>query len=104
MRDFLVGQGVPGTRIETLSYGKERPLDPSSNDDGWARNRNARDQYRDHRWAGLCEDFCANWDQNSFDPDFPIHDLESFRDDVHEVFGRPAWSPDVIAVGRERLR
>jgi predicted HD phosphohydrolase len=67
-------------------------------------DRNQRDRYRDHRWAGLCEDFCANWDQNSFDPSFPIHPLESFRDDVREVFGRPAWAPEVIAVGSERLR
>jgi len=67
-------------------------------------DRNLRDRYRDHQWAGLCEDFCANWDQNSFDPDFPIHPLESFRDDVREVFGRPAWAPEVVAVGSERLR
>ena len=67
-------------------------------------DRNQRDRYRDHQWAGLCEDFCANWDQNSFDPDFPIHTLASFRDDVCEVFGRPAWAPEVVAVGSERLR
>jgi predicted HD phosphohydrolase len=66
-------------------------------------DRHARDQYRDHRWGPLCERFCAEWDQNSFDPDFPIHDLSSFEDEVHEVFGRVAWSPDVVAVGSERL-
>jgi predicted HD phosphohydrolase len=67
-------------------------------------DRNARDRYRDHPWAALCADFCASWDQNSFDPDFPIHTLESFRDDVREVFGRPAWSPEAIAVGSQCLR
>ena len=67
-------------------------------------DRDQRDRYRGHQWAQLCEDFCANWDQNSFDPDFPIHPLDSFRDDVHEVFGRAAWSPDVTGVGSERLR
>ena len=66
-------------------------------------DRDARDQYRDHRWAPLCEQFCHEWDQNSFDPDFPTHDLVSFEDDVREVFGRVAWSPDVVAVGSERL-
>jgi predicted HD phosphohydrolase len=66
-------------------------------------DRHARDRYRDHKWASLCEDFCARWDQNSFDPDFPIHDLESFRDDVRTVFGRTAWAPEVVAVGSERL-
>jgi predicted HD phosphohydrolase len=66
-------------------------------------DRNARDRFADHRWAGLCAQFCAEWDQCSFDPDFPIHDLASFGDDVREVFGRPAWGEDVIAVGNERL-
>ena len=42
VREFLVGQGVSGSRIETLSYGKERPIDPGTNEDAWAKNRNAR--------------------------------------------------------------
>ncbi len=66
-------------------------------------DRNARDRYRDHEWAGLCEEFCARWDQNSFDPDFPIHPLDSFADDVREVFGRVAWDPTVVAAGPARL-
>jgi hypothetical protein len=55
------------------------------------------------RWAPLCIEFCADWDQNSFDPDFPIHELASFEDDVREVFMRPAWDPAVVAVGSGRL-
>lgn len=55
-------------------------------------DRDARDRYRDHQWAGLCEDFCERWDQVSFDPDYPTDPLESFEADVREVFGRPAWS------------
>lgn len=66
-------------------------------------DRHARDRFADHRWAELCARFCAEWDQNSFDPDFPIHDLDSFADEVREVFGRVAWAPDVVAVGSERL-
>ncbi len=66
-------------------------------------DRHARDRFADHEWAALCTQFCAEWDQNSFDPDFPIHDLETFRDDVHEVFDRAAWAPEVIAVGAGRL-
>ena len=66
-------------------------------------DRDARDRYRGHRWAGLCEEFCARWDQNSFDPDFPIHPLDSFEDQVREVFGRVAWDPSVVTVGSERL-
>jgi peptidoglycan-associated lipoprotein len=42
VREFLVGQGVSGSRIESLSYGKERPIDPGTGEDSWAKNRNAR--------------------------------------------------------------
>ena len=42
VREFLVGQGVSGSRIETLSYGKEKPIDGGSGDEAWAKNRNAR--------------------------------------------------------------
>jgi predicted HD phosphohydrolase len=66
-------------------------------------DRDARDRYRGHRWAGLCEEFCERWDQNSFDPDFPTHPLESFEDEVREVFGRVAWDPNVVTIGTERL-
>ena len=42
VREFLVGQGVSGSRISTLSYGKEKPIDGGSSEDSWAKNRNAR--------------------------------------------------------------
>ncbi len=38
---FLVSQGVAPARVTTVSYGKERPIDPGSNEASWARNRNA---------------------------------------------------------------
>ncbi len=66
-------------------------------------DRHGRNRFRDHEWAGLCEEFCARWDQNSFDPDFPIHPLESFTGEVREVFGRVAWEPSVVAAGSGRL-
>jgi peptidoglycan-associated lipoprotein len=40
-RDFLVARGVPANRIDTVSYGKERPVDNRATEEGWARNRNA---------------------------------------------------------------
>jgi predicted HD phosphohydrolase len=69
----------------------------------YGADRNVRDEFRGHRWGPLCEEFCARWDQNSFDPAFPIHDLASFEDDLREVFGRAAWAPESVAVGSERL-
>ncbi|MDO8296813.1 MAG: peptidoglycan-associated lipoprotein Pal [Caulobacter sp.] len=40
VRDYLASRGVASSRITTLSWGKERPIDPGSNEDAWARNRN----------------------------------------------------------------
>ena len=38
---YLVGLGVDPSRVSTMSVGKERPLDPGSSPDAWAKNRNA---------------------------------------------------------------
>jgi peptidoglycan-associated lipoprotein len=32
---------VAGDRLTTVSYGKERPLDPASNEAAWSKNRRA---------------------------------------------------------------
>lgn len=40
VRDYLVAKGVAGSRIETVSYGKEKPIDAGTTEDAWARNRN----------------------------------------------------------------
>jgi len=39
VKEFLVAQGVPAGRLETVSYGKERPICTESNEDCWAQNR-----------------------------------------------------------------
>ena len=46
-RDYLVSLGVPASRIETVSYGKERPVDARPSADGWAVNRNAQTRLLD---------------------------------------------------------
>lgn len=43
-RDYLVSLGVAANRLETVSYGKERPLDARSNEEAWSVNRNAHSQ------------------------------------------------------------
>ena len=40
-RDSLVSLGVAAERLRTVSYGKERPLDPASSEVAWAKNRRA---------------------------------------------------------------
>jgi peptidoglycan-associated lipoprotein len=38
-RAFLASQGVTEARLNTISYGKEKPLDPGHNEAAWAKNR-----------------------------------------------------------------
>ncbi len=40
-RTYLVSIGVSPERISTISYGKERPLDPAHNEEAWTKNRRA---------------------------------------------------------------
>ena len=39
---FLVDLGIPANRISTISYGEERPVDPGTTEEAYAKNR------RDH--------------------------------------------------------
>jgi peptidoglycan-associated lipoprotein len=38
---FLVNLGVPAAKMTTISFGKEKPLDPGHNEQAWAKNRRA---------------------------------------------------------------
>ena len=49
----------------------------------------ARRQYEGQPWYGLAERFADDWDQLSFDPDYPTEPLEHFEPMVREVFSRP---------------
>ncbi|MBI3419817.1 MAG: peptidoglycan-associated lipoprotein Pal [Proteobacteria bacterium] len=40
-KSYLVAAGVAANRVETISYGKERPEVTGSNEDAWAKNRRA---------------------------------------------------------------
>lgn len=38
-KNYLVALGISANRIDTISYGKERPVDGRSNEEAWALNR-----------------------------------------------------------------
>ncbi len=38
---YLVSLGVPKAALTTVSFGKEKPLDPGHNEEAWAKNRRA---------------------------------------------------------------
>ncbi len=50
---------------------------------------NARDRWKDHPFFQATVDFCANYDQNSFDPDYQWEPLEFFEPMVRRVLAKP---------------
>ena len=52
------------------------------------RDRNARDQFKDHQYYQDAIDFCENWDQKSFDPEYDSFPLEHFEPMVRNIFSR----------------
>src|SRR5690242_7648288 len=42
-KQYLVSHGIDASRIETASYGEERPIDPGHDENAWAQNR--RDEF-----------------------------------------------------------
>jgi len=40
-KQYLVTLGISASRISTISYGEEKPLDPGHNEVAWAKNRRA---------------------------------------------------------------
>jgi len=43
-KNYLQTLGVVSGRIDTISYGEEKPLDPASTEEAWAKNR--RDEFK----------------------------------------------------------
>ncbi len=56
-------------------------------------DRYARERLRDHPWYARCVDFCAAWDQCSFDPEYRSETLEFFEPLVRRIFTRPPQDP-----------
>jgi peptidoglycan-associated lipoprotein len=40
-KKYIINLGVKASKIKTISYGEERPLDAGNNEDAWAKNRRA---------------------------------------------------------------
>jgi predicted HD phosphohydrolase len=49
----------------------------------------AREKYRGEPWFSLCEQFADDWDQTSFDPDYPTEDLAHFEPLLRSVLATP---------------
>lgn len=52
------------------------------------QDRNAREKYRGHECYDACVEFCARWDQASFDPEYDTLPLEYFEPLVRALFAK----------------
>jgi predicted HD phosphohydrolase len=67
--------------FQTYFYGEHLGLDP-----------NARDVYKDNPYYQYTADFCADWDEVSFDPDYDSEPLSTFEPIVRRVIPTE-WTP-----------
>ena len=58
-------------------------------------DRDARDRYTQNPHYDACAHFCAEYDQNCFDPNYENMTLEDFTPMLDEVFARPSRVPGV---------
>ncbi len=65
-------------------------------------NPNEREKFRDHPYFQSCSEFCENWDQASFDPDYDSLPLDFFVPLVGQVFARPAYAAEILKPGFKR--
>jgi predicted HD phosphohydrolase len=62
-------------------------------------DRSARDVFKDAEHYDACVRFCAEYDQNCFDPDYDTPPIEEFIPMMEEVFGRESRVPGVAPAG-----
>ena len=55
-------------------------------------NRNKREEYKSHKYYQDTINFCEQYDQNSFDPNYKSLPLEFFRPMVKKIFSRKPYS------------
>ena len=65
-------------------------------------DRNAREAYRGHQWFDACARFCEDWDQASFDPDYPTQPLEHFEPLTRRMFSREPFDPAIVGALTDR--
>ena len=51
-------------------------------------DKNAREQYKDHKYYQATIDFCENYDQSSFDPNYKSMSLKELEPMVRNIFSR----------------
>ena len=54
-------------------------------------DRNARDKFKDHEHYEATINFCENYDQSSFDPNYKSMSLEDFSPMVKRIFSKTPY-------------
>jgi predicted HD phosphohydrolase len=72
--------------FQTYFFGAHLGLDP-----------NARDKYRAEPWYKTTVDFCAKYDEVSFDPAYPNEPMSIFEPIVRRFLDRPWRPPAAVA-------
>ena len=55
-------------------------------------NKNQRDKYKGHKYYKDTVDFCENWDQKSFNPNYKSLSLKNFEPYVKKIFARTPYN------------
>ena len=55
-------------------------------------NKNQREKYKGHKYYKDTVDFCENWDQKSFDPNYKSLSLKDFEPYVKKIFNRTPYT------------
>ena len=55
-------------------------------------NKNKREKFKEHKYYNDAINFCENWDQKSFDPNFKSMTLKDFEPLVKKIFNRTPYS------------
>ena len=55
-------------------------------------NKDERESYKGHKYYKDTIDFCENWDQKSFDPNFKSLTLKDFEPYVKKIFSRTPYT------------
>jgi predicted HD phosphohydrolase len=55
------------------------------------KDRDAREEFRDHPYFQQTVEFCHKWDQESFDPAYDTMPLSAFEPMVRRIFAREPW-------------
>ena len=55
-------------------------------------NKDERESYKGHKYYNDTIDFCENWDQKSFDPNFKSLTLKDFEPYVKKIFSRTPYT------------